>query len=65
MRKQRAQSTLEYIVILTAIVSAIIVGVATYIGKKDDKTKGIGLLMDKSANRITTETARLSTELDP
>lgn len=57
-RKRKGQGTLEYIIVLTAIVAAIIATVATTIGKKDSGA-GLGKLMYQTAERMKTETGKL------
>lgn len=58
MYRRRGQSTLEYIIVLTAIVAGVIAAVTTF-GKKDS-SGGLGMLMNKTANKITTESERIS-----
>ena len=60
MLRKRGQSTLEYVIVLTAIIAAVIVGI-TYFTKTGDagKSSGLGQLMDKSTDRITDATGKL------
>ena len=55
--KRRGQSTLEYVIILTAIIAAVIFGVTAFTSHSNDK--GLGKLMDDATNRITDATGRL------
>lgn len=57
MLKKRGQSTLEYVIILIAIVAAVIAGVVLVAQR--NKTTGIGKLMDKATDRITDATGQL------
>jgi len=54
---RKGQSTLEYVIVLTAIIAAVIVGVTLLGGKSTDS--GVGKLMDKSTERITDATSKL------
>lgn len=58
MRRKKGQSILEYVIVLTAIVVAIGLGVATFAGK--DKTKGMGKLMDETGKTITNYTGKIA-----
>ncbi len=60
MRKgNKAQSTLEYVIILTAIVGAILFA-ATKIGSKTDDTAAVNKMMSDSKTAITNATGRLA-----
>lgn len=52
-----AQSTIEYLVILTAIIAIIIVTMNTFAAKRPDST--MGRLTGAAANMITNATAHL------
>ncbi len=64
MRK-RGQSTLEYVIVLTAIVSAILTA-TVWLGKRNSGA-GLGKLFDQGATRITNASGRLpgATTADP
>jgi uncharacterized protein (UPF0333 family) len=51
MRHKKGQSILEYVVVLTVIVAAILAGV-TMFAKKGDSARGVGKLMDKAGGTI-------------
>jgi len=55
----KAQSTLEYVIILTAIIGALIAVVTLSIGKKDSSS-GLGKIMNKSAQNIESASGRLA-----
>ena len=55
--KKKGQSSLEYVIVLTAIIAAIIVGRGVIASKASDK--GLGKLMDQATSRITDATSRL------
>ena len=57
LKKIKGQSMLEYVIILTAIVTAIIAAV-TVLGKQND-TAGLGKLMHQTGERIKTESAKI------
>jgi len=61
MLKKKAQSTLEYVIILTAIIAAVIVGVGTIASR--EKEKGLGKLMNTTTSQITDSTGRLLNSL--
>jgi hypothetical protein len=50
LRKSKAQSTLEYIVVLTVIIGAVIAFVA--ILKRDPSSTGVGQLLKRSQAKI-------------
>ncbi len=53
MRKRsKAQSTLEYVIILTAIVGGIIAVIATTMGGDNKAKSGLGRIMNQSAEKI-------------
>ena len=54
----RSQSTLEYLIMLTAILVAVMVAVQTFAGK--DSNTGIRKLMEAAANLIKDKTGALS-----
>ncbi len=58
LNRKRGQSILEYVIILTAIIAAIILAVTT-LGQKDN-TGGLGKLMDQAGKRIQTETNNIA-----
>jgi uncharacterized protein (UPF0333 family) len=51
-RKIRGQSTLEYILVFTAIVAAVIAGAVIMTGPKNDSTSGLGKLMKQAGSSI-------------
>ncbi len=57
MRKCKAQSTLEYVVVFAAIIGTVLVAVWYFTGHSD--TSGLGKLYNKTSDRITNATARL------
>jgi len=57
MLRKRAQSTLEYVVVLTAIIAAVIAG-AALIGRRDNRG-GVGRLMGGAGKKIDDATSRL------
>ena len=57
-RNRRGQSTLEYIIILTVIIAAILVALGTLFTQ--DESKGLGKLFQKSGEKIETETGYIS-----
>lgn len=58
MRRNKGQSILEYVIVLTAIVAAILVGALTFATKSN--TAGVGKLMDKAGKTITTATGKIA-----
>ena len=54
---KRGQSTLEYVIILTVIVTAIVAFVASNF--KKDNSGGLGKLMNQSADKIKTASTRV------
>lgn len=59
MRRKSGQSILEYVIVLTAIVAVVVAGAALF-AKPNDKTKGVGLLMNNAAQKMTTSTANIA-----
>jgi len=57
LKQKRAQSTLEYAVVLVAIASAVIAGVLFITPR--DRTRGVGRLMEQAGGRITDATDKL------
>ena len=57
MLKKRGQSTLEYVIVLTAIVSAIIAA-AALLGQRNTNA-GAGQLFNSAAQRVTDASGRL------
>ena len=57
MLKKQGQSTLEYVIVLTAIIAAVIAGAALLAQR--DTGKGVGKLMEKATDRITNATGKL------
>lgn len=57
MRRIRAQSTLEYVIVLTAIIAAVLAGVI--ILAPANKTQGVGKLIDKTTDIMKTKTGQL------
>ena len=57
MLRRRGQSSLEYVIVLTAIIAAVIAGAAVIAQK--NTTAGLGKLLDQSTGRITDATGRL------
>ncbi len=53
MFNKKAQSTLEYVIILTGIVAAVLFALNTLgVFKKDDSATGLGKLMNQAAESI-------------
>jgi len=53
LRKRKGQSTLEYVIVLTAIVAAIILGAQAITGQKTSSpTSGLGKLMYQAGQSI-------------
>ncbi len=59
LRNKQAQSTLEYVIILTAIVGAILAIVLTTIGKKNANS-GLGKTMNQSAEKIKAASGKIA-----
>lgn len=57
MRKCRAQSTLEYVVVFAAIIGTVLLAVVYF--TRHDENSGLGGLYNKTAARITNATSRL------
>ncbi len=57
LKTHKGQSTLEYVIILTAVVTAVIAGAIT-LGNKAN-TGGLGKLMDTAGTKITTESKKI------
>ena len=57
MRK-RGQSTLEYVIVLTAIVTGILWAVNEFIGRRNTDT-GMGMVFEQGAKRITNASYKL------
>jgi len=62
IKSRRAQSTLEYVIVLTAIVAAVLAA-ATLIGNSD-QTRGVGKIMYDSGERIKAESGQIATILN-
>ncbi|MFH1191185.1 MAG: hypothetical protein V1670_03205 [Candidatus Omnitrophota bacterium] len=58
MRKKSGQSILEYVIVLIAIVAAVSVGAYVF-AKKGDTSKGLGKLMNDSAEVLTRSTSKI------
>ncbi len=58
MRRKNGQSILEYVIVLTAIVVAIGLGIVTF--AKHDNTVGVGRLMDQTGKTITNATGKIA-----
>jgi len=58
--KRRGQSVLEYVVMLSAIVAAIVAGAVT-IGGSRSGDKGLGKLLNKSIGSISNKSSELTT----
>lgn len=61
--RKKAQSVLEYVIMLIAIVAAIIAAVSLFGLKADksaDETKGLGKLLFKMSDKITTESKQIA-----
>ncbi|MDD4938682.1 MAG: hypothetical protein PHE18_01560 [Candidatus Omnitrophica bacterium] len=58
MRRNKGQSILEYVIVLTAIVAVIVIGAAKFASK--DKGSGVGKLMDSAGSKITTSTGKIA-----
>ena len=57
---KRGQSVLEYVIMLTAIIAAIVVWQNSM---KPESTTGVGNMMQKSANKIESSSADLRQQL--
>jgi len=57
MEKKKGQSILEYVIVLTAIVAAVAAAAVFFVGK--DKTKGMGKLMNQTAETIGIATGKV------
>ncbi len=65
-RNKKGQSILEYVIVLTAVVGAIAAGVATFIynpAGEGNPDSGLANVYNNAANRISSSTARLGSEL--
>lgn len=51
-KRKKGQSTLEYIVIVTAIVAAVILGAKAISDQKNDPSSGLGKLMKQAGGSI-------------
>lgn len=60
-RNVTAQSTMEYVIVLTAIIAAVLVGVLTI----KDKSKGLGQLMQKAQTKIQNESKKVAENIVP
>jgi len=60
--KRKGQSTLEYVVVLTAIVAIILATVMTTIGNKVE-TAGLGKLFKNVQTKIENSTKKVTTDL--
>ncbi len=58
MFNRKGQSILEYVIVLTAIVAAIIVGASAFASR--DKTKGVGKIMDTAGTKIEGATGKIA-----
>lgn len=59
----KAQSILEYVILLTVVVAAVIVGITAFginANKTVDQTKGLGKLLFKMNEKMVTESARIA-----
>lgn len=61
MLSRKGQSTLEYVIVLTAIIAAVLLGVKLFTGKigQHGATSGIANLTDKALTEMTAETKNL------
>lgn len=59
MLKRKGQSTLEYVIVLTAIVAAVLLATTQFLGKKESGA-GVGKLMYQSGERIKTESGKIA-----
>lgn len=57
LKKRRGQSLLEYIIILTAIVTAIILGLKLFVDKSKDS--GLGKLLNQAGSTIQNASSRV------
>jgi len=62
-RNKKGQSTLEYIVIFTVIIVALLAAIVTLFGKNE--TTGLGKLFKKASLKIETESRRISNYVLP
>lgn len=60
MLRKKGQSVLEYVIVLTAIVAGIVFAINGLGLWNHDSTQGLGKLMNRSATRMTTETAKIA-----
>lgn len=61
MRRKKGQSILEYVIVLTAIVVAVGIGVATFAGGRDKANpQGIGKLMSETNKTIINSTGKIA-----
>lgn len=56
-RSKGGQSVLEYVVILTAVIAAVLLG-AGIMGSKSSQ-RGLGKLLNRAATKITIESAKI------
>ncbi len=57
-RARKGQSVLEYVIVLTVIVAAIVAGVYLLTGK--DNTKGMRKMMKDTGAKITTDSGKVA-----
>lgn len=60
MKRVKGQSILEYVVILTAIIAAIVAFQSTITGSTDGSS-GLGQMMSNSADTITSNSSQIAT----
>ncbi len=60
LRKKKAQGTLEYVIVFTAIIAAV-VALAVILGKKEPTGEGgVGKLMKQAGDRIQTDSGKVA-----
>lgn len=63
-RNKKGQSTLEYIIILTVLIAALLYVMRNVVFQQDE-TKGLGKLFGAAANKIADESGALSNYVFP
>jgi hypothetical protein len=63
-RNRKGQSTLEYIIILTVLIAALLYVIRNVVFQQDEN-KGLGKLFRAAANKIDNESAKLSDYVFP
>ena len=63
LRKVKGQSTLEYVIVLAAIIAAVLIGILVLAGR--DPTKGVAKLMNQTAGKIEGATGKIANLTQP